>query len=101
MVHFNYSQYFIIHDHVYSGEKIGGCSPFPVTNSRSGFTLALFKVCLGELNKPIYSEVPGRHRGVGGPVQPTRIVALTLKACCFDLYLFGPLPARPITRPCI
>ena len=28
-----------------------------VTNFRSGFTLALFKVCLGELNKPVYSEV--------------------------------------------
>ena len=36
--------------------KEGGCID-GVTNSRSGFTLALFKVCLGELNKPIYSEV--------------------------------------------
>ena len=29
----------------------------PTTNSRSGFTLALFKICLETLNKTIYSEV--------------------------------------------
>ena len=35
-----------------------------VTNSRCGFTLALFKVCLGELNEPIYSEVRTDQRRI-------------------------------------
>ena len=45
--------------HMVSATSSLGCKivVVDVTNSRSDFTLTLFKVCLGELNKPIHSEV--------------------------------------------